>query len=80
MSRRGRQLTRTYVLLALLRAWGGTTLARLATETGFSDRTIRRDLEALQLAGLPITDEDREGTRTWRLIKGAPCPVCGVHR
>lgn len=77
---RSAQLARTYHLIALLRAWGGATLERLATETGVTTRTIRRDLDALQVAGLPITDARDGETRTWRLIKGAPCPICGVHR
>lgn len=78
---RAQQLKRSYQLIALLRAWGGVTLERLAGETGVTTRTIRRDLDALQAAGLPITDtRNDDGDRTWRFIKGASCPMCGPRR
>jgi predicted DNA-binding transcriptional regulator YafY len=78
--RRGEQLARSYHVIALLRAWGGVTLERLARETGVTSRTIRRDLDVLQASGVPITDKREDDARTWALLKGAPCPVCGVHR
>jgi predicted DNA-binding transcriptional regulator YafY len=78
--RRGGQLARSYHVIALLRAWGGVTLERLAQDTGVTVRTVRRDLEALQTAGLPIADSHEGNAKLWRLVKGAPCPICGVHR
>jgi len=40
-------------------------------EHGVTERTIRRDLEALQEAGFPLYDERAEGGRkVWRLIDG----------
>lgn len=78
---RCQQLTRSYQVIALLRAWGGVSLAQLAGETGVTIRTIRRDLEALQAAGVPVTDAVSDtGVRRWRLVKGASCPLCGFHR
>ena len=43
------------------------TIPRLATELEVTTRTIRRDLEALQLAGFPIYDEVVNGTKFWRV-------------
>lgn len=70
-------LIRTWRLVALLREGGGCSLARLSRELGVTTRTIRRDLEALQEAGVAIYDEKPEDTRYWRLVKGAPCVICG---
>ena len=77
---RERQLRRTFLVIALLRASLGCTLQKLADECGVTTRTIRRDLEALQAVGLPIfnVDVDRgfHGVRLWWFVKGSPCPVC----
>jgi DNA-binding transcriptional ArsR family regulator len=74
---RNRVLVRTYQLLALLRSGGGCTLDRLASELAVTSRTVRRDLEALQEAGVAIYDDKPDDVRRWRLVKGAPCPLCG---
>lgn len=74
---RNRTLVRTYRLIALLRSCGGCTLARLSSELGVTSRTVRRDLDALQDAGVAIWDDKPDDVRRWRLLKGAPCPVCG---
>jgi predicted ArsR family transcriptional regulator len=75
---RCRTLIRTWRVVAILRASGGVTLATLAASLGVTDRTIRRDLDALQAAGIAIYDvTGDDGTRRWRLVKGAPCPICG---
>ncbi len=42
----------------------------LVTEHGVSERTIRRDIEALQEAGFPLYDERQEGHKIWRLVEG----------
>jgi predicted DNA-binding transcriptional regulator YafY len=76
---RVKQLRRSWLLIALLRGTHGCTLRRLAREAGVCERTIRRDLNALEAAGLPVqrlTDTDSEHGKPWRLLKGAPCPVC----
>lgn len=75
--RRSAQLIRTWRLIALLRSGAGCTLDRLSRELDVTTRTIRRDLEALQDAGIAIYDDKPEDTRMWRLVKGAPCPICG---
>ena len=39
----------------------------LASDLSVTTRTIRRDLQALQLAGFPIYDDSAEGAKTWRV-------------
>src|SRR4029450_1667889 len=43
----------------------------MASRTGVTTRTIRRDLEALQEAGFPLFDEVRDGKRYWKLEQRA---------
>src|SRR5262249_15582987 len=45
----------------------GSTIPRMAAELGVHTRTIRRDLEALQVVGFPIRDEVVNGTKFWRM-------------
>ena len=45
-------------------------LADLAAEHGVTERTIRRDIEALQEAGFPLYDERADGRKIWRLVDG----------
>jgi len=65
---RNRQLVRVLNLLALI----GTqrrTLDELAEELAVSTRTIRRDLDAIQAAYLPLTDvRGTDGQRRYRLM------------
>lgn len=75
--RRCEQLIRTWRLVALLRSTAGCSLEKLSRDLGVTTRTIRRDLEALQAAGIAIYDEESEAAKVWRLVKGAACPVCG---
>jgi predicted DNA-binding transcriptional regulator YafY len=57
-------------LLRLERARVGVTLDELADESGVTTRTIRRDLEALQAAGVPLVDDtDERGRRRWRVFE-----------
>ena len=70
-------MIRTWRLIALLRSGPGCTLARLSRDLGVTTRTIRRDLDALQAAGLAVYDLKPEETRMWRLVKGTSCPLCG---
>ena len=75
---RSRALLRTWHLVALLRHCGGLSLADLACRTGATTRTVRRDLAVLEECHIPIvkTEDGR-----WRIVKGAPCPVCALrHR
>jgi len=48
----------------------GETLAGLAKQSGVVQRTIRRDLEALQAAGFPLVDEKKDGRARWKLLPG----------
>jgi hypothetical protein len=62
-SSRSSQFVRMWRVLVLLRS-GPKTLQALADDVGASQRTVRRDIECLQAAGLPVwklgadTDED----------------------
>ena len=47
-----------------------TTAQDLADEHGVTERTIRRDIEALQEAGFPLYDERADGRKIWRLVEG----------
>lgn len=56
-ARRNEQVTRILLLLRDLDRTGGADLYELAERYNTSVRTIRRDLEALEAAGLPLTAE-----------------------
>jgi hypothetical protein len=77
---RQRQLRRWWLVVAILRSSGGVSLERLAHECGVSKRTARRDLIALEGAGLPLVrvvgEDDTEYGAPWALLKGSPCPIC----
>lgn len=45
---------RLVAILLMLQARGKVTAAEVATELEISERTARRDLDALGVAGLPI--------------------------
>lgn len=71
---RNRQIVRELILLRMLETTRiGYTLNELARETSVTTRTIRRDLEALEEAGVPITDIDERAEtvgaeRRWRVL------------
>lgn len=67
-SMRGRAFVRLFIVLqSMQRARYGRTLRELADECGVTTRTIRRDLEVLQEAGIPLVDVPRaDETRTPR--------------
>ena len=64
---------RLVAALLILQARGRVTAAELADELEVSERTARRDLEALGMAGLPIYSQQGRGGG-WRLI-GYEVPV-----
>src|SRR4029434_9424430 len=67
-STRGRSFVRLFVVLQTMqRSRVGLTLEQLARETGVTTRTIRRDLDVLLEAGVPLVDiagdQDESGVR-----------------
>src|ERR671919_442398 len=45
----------------------GITIAKLAASRGVHQRTIRRDIEALSVAGFPLYDDKVNGSTVWKL-------------
>lgn len=68
---RNAEVIRQWTILRELEGARRSTIDMLAERTGVTTRTIRRDLEALQLAGFPIFDELHDGKRYWRLEQHA---------
>lgn len=76
---RNDQVIRLWKIFRLLER-GVVTLARLRDEIDepCHIRTLRRDLDALTLAGVPVYTEKRNGTTFWRLpddYRSCPLPV-----
>jgi predicted DNA-binding transcriptional regulator YafY len=68
---RNAEVIRQWSLLRDLEASRSLTIDDMASRTGVTTRTIRRDLEALQEAGFPLFDEMRDGKRYWKLEQRA---------
>lgn len=65
---RNEQLTRVLQLLTDLNTLGGCDLYTLAERHGTSTRTIRRDLDAIAGAGIPLKQQAGDGSRLrWSL-------------
>lgn len=68
---------RLVATLLVLQARGRVTAAELADELEISERTARRDLEALAMAGIPVYSQaGRNGG--WSLIGGARTDLSGL--
>ncbi len=71
---RNDQITRQWYLLRRLEGSNGLTLSEMVEHVPEdypkNPRTLRRDLEALQAAGFPLTAERRNGQSRWRLMEG----------
>jgi len=67
---RNAEVIRQWKILKRVEAGRHATTAALAEEHRVTERTIRRDLEALQEAGFPLYDERVEGKKIWRLVEG----------
>jgi predicted DNA-binding transcriptional regulator YafY len=68
---------RLVAVLLLLQSRGNVTAAEVATELEVSERTARRDLEALGMAGLPVYSQPgRNGG--WRLLGGGRTDLSGL--
>ncbi len=73
-SGRCRQLVRQWGVLRLLQS-GPASLQELRRFYGVNDRTIRRDLEALEAAGFPLYNERHEDNIVrWHLMAGQTVP------
>lgn len=71
---RNDQVTCQWYLLRELESGKAFTLQelrqRLPEELQRHDRTLRRDIEALEAAGFPITTEHVDGQTQWKLMEG----------
>jgi predicted DNA-binding transcriptional regulator YafY len=63
--------------LLILQARGRVTAAELADELEISERTARRDLEALAMAGVPVYSQAGRGGG-WSLLGGARTDLSGL--
>lgn len=68
---------RLVATLLLLQAKGRVTAAEVAAELEVSERTARRDLEALAMAGIPVYSQQGRGGG-WSLIGGARTDLTGL--
>jgi proteasome accessory factor B len=67
---RNAEVIRQWKILKTIEAGRFTSSAKLADEHGVTERTIRRDIEALQEAGFPLYDDRQDGKKVWRLVEG----------
>jgi predicted DNA-binding transcriptional regulator YafY len=67
---RNAEVIRQWKILKTIESGRYTTAAELAQEHGVTERTIRRDIEALQEAGFPLYDDRADGRKVWRLVEG----------
>lgn len=67
---RNAEVIRQWKILKRIEAGRYTTAQDLADEHGVTERTIRRDIEALQEAGFPLYDDRSDGRKVWRLVEG----------
>lgn len=64
-------------VLLLLQSRGRVTAAEVADELEISERTARRDLEALAMAGIPVYSQAGRGGG-WSLVGGARTDLSGL--
>ncbi len=69
---------RLVAALLVLQARGRVTAAELAEELEISERTARRDLEALAMAGIPVYSQPGRGGG-WSLLGGARTDLSGLN-
>jgi predicted DNA-binding transcriptional regulator YafY len=67
---RNAEVIRQWKILKTIEAGRFTSSAKLAEDHGVTERTIRRDIEALQEAGFPLYDDRQDGKKVWRLVEG----------
>lgn len=71
------RIDRLLAVLLLLQRRGQVTAAEVAQEMEVSERTARRDLEALMMAGVPVYSVRGRGGG-WRLVGGARTDLTGL--
>jgi predicted DNA-binding transcriptional regulator YafY len=69
---------RLVATLLFLQARGRVTVKEVATELEVSERTARRDLEALATAGIPVYSQRGRGGG-WSLVGGARTDLTGLN-
>jgi predicted DNA-binding transcriptional regulator YafY len=67
MARNTELIRQWQILRAIDAARNGMSIAKLAADRDVHQRTIRRDLEALQKAGFPLYDDRVNGTTMWKM-------------
>jgi predicted DNA-binding transcriptional regulator YafY len=67
---RNAEVIRQWKILKRIEAGRFTSTRALAEEHDVTERTIRRDLEALQESGFPLYDERVDGAKVWRVVEG----------
>jgi predicted DNA-binding transcriptional regulator YafY len=67
---RNAEVIRQWRILKTIEAGRWTSSTQLAEDNGVTERTIRRDIEALQEAGFPLYDDRQDGKKVWRLVEG----------
>jgi predicted DNA-binding transcriptional regulator YafY len=67
---RNAEVIRQWKILKTIEAGRYTTAPEMAKDYGVTERTIRRDIEALQEAGFPLYDDRIDGRKIWRLVEG----------
>jgi proteasome accessory factor B len=67
---RNAEVIRQWKILRTIEAGRFTSSAKLAASHAVTERTIRRDIEALQEAGFPLYDDRVNGKKVWRLVEG----------
>src|SRR5207344_1256329 len=67
---RNAEVIRQWKILKTIETGRYTTTQALAEEHDVTERTIRRDIEALQEAGFPLYDDRQDGRKVWRLVAG----------
>lgn len=67
MARNSELIRQWEILRAIDGVRNGIAIAKLASERGVHQRTIRRDMDALCRAGFPLYDEKVNGTSMWKL-------------
>ena len=73
---RGDQLSRQWkIIQRLFAATRGVSVSDLSTDLECHSRTVYRDLEALQMAGFPLYNEQVDGRHLWSILDTVKQPL-----